>query len=101
MTKNADRSTIEPHDDPAAQRFELDVDGDVAFAQYRRDGDVIDFVHTFVPEPLRGRGLATRLVKAGLASAREHGWKVIPSCPTFAAYIDEHPETRDLVVSDD
>lgn len=54
-------------------------------------------MHTFVPPALRGRGLATRLVEAGLAAARERGLKVDPACPTFAEYIDVHPETRDLV----
>jgi predicted GNAT family acetyltransferase len=89
-----------PHDDPAHRRFVLPVDGEVAFAEYRLDGDVITFVHTFVPENLRGHGLATRLIEAGLASARDRGLKVDPQCPTFADYIDAHPETRDLVVED-
>ncbi len=84
-------------DDRAAHRFVLKVDGDVAYAEYELAGAVITFVHTFVPEALRGRGLATRLVEAGLAEARRRGWKVVPQCPTFADYIDAHPETRDLV----
>ena len=87
-----------PRDDPANRRLVLDVDGGVALADYVIDGDVITFTHTFVPEAARGRGVATRLVEAGLALARDRGLKVVPQCPTFAAYLQSHPGTRDLLV---
>ena len=50
-----------------------------------------------VPEALRGQGVATQLVLAGLASARERGLQVIPQCPVFAAYMRSHPDTHDLL----
>ncbi len=88
------------HDNPAEQRFELPVDGELAVATYVVDGDVITFEHTFVPESLRGRGLATKLVKAGLDAARAAGRRVVPQCPTFVAYMKSHPETQDLLTPD-
>ena len=84
-----------PHDHRDRRRIELAIDGDLAFVEYALDGAVIDFVHTFVPEALRGRGLATRLVEAGLAMARRENLQVIPSCPVFSAYMKAHPTTHD------
>jgi hypothetical protein len=87
-------------DNPAEHRLELEIGGDMAVATYALDGDVITFEHTFVPETLRGRGLATKLVRAGLDAARANGRKVVPQCPTFVAYVKSHPETHDLLTPD-
>ncbi len=87
-------------DNPAEHRYELPVDGELAVATYELDGDVVTFEHTFVPEPLRGRGLATKLVAASLADARAKGRRVVPRCPTFVAYVKSHPETHDLLTPD-
>lgn len=86
-----------PKDRPDLGRIELDVDGEVAFAAYERDQGVIAFVHTFVPEGLRGQGLATQLIEAGLAIARREGLVVIPRCSAFADYMRRHPASRDLL----
>lgn len=85
------------HDNPGMERFETIVDGQVAYAAYRIDGLVIVFTHTVVPEAIGGRGVATELVKAGLASARERGLQVTPRCPVFRAFMKRHAETRDLL----
>jgi uncharacterized protein len=87
----------EVHDNPDAQRFELAIGSETAVATYELDGDVITFLHTFVPEPLRGRGLATRLIAAALDAARRRGLAVDPQCPTFVAYVKAHPGTHDLL----
>ena len=84
-------------DNPSAQRFEMNVDGQQSVAEYRIDGDVITFTHTLVPEALQGRGLGTKMVEAGLAAARTHGQKVVPQCPMFSAYMKKHPETQALL----
>jgi predicted GNAT family acetyltransferase len=36
-------------DNPARQRFELSLDGQTAFASYRREGDRLAVYHTEVP----------------------------------------------------
>ncbi len=87
-------------DNPAEQRYELAIDGDTAVAAYEIDGGTITFTHTFVPESLRGRGIATRLIAAALDGARGKGMKVVPQCPTVVAYVKSHPETQDLLTSD-
>lgn len=92
-----DELPIAVHDNPARHRFEAEYQGEVAVAVYALEGAQITFIHTIVPEALRGHGIATLLVLAGLASARERGLQVIPRCPVFAAYMRGHAETHDLL----
>ena len=86
-------------DNAAEHRFEFEVDGALAIAEYAIHSGVVTFTHTFVPEPLRRQGIATRLVVAALDSARSRGLKVVPQCAVFAAYVDAHPAVQDLLVS--
>ena len=81
----------------ARSRFELEVDGHIAFANYRRDDGVVAITHTEVPPALRERGIGSRLVLGAMELARSQGLKVRPLC-SFARYvIAQHPELRDLV----
>ena len=79
-------------------RFEVTVEGHVAHADYRIDGDVITFIHTIVPTALEGRGIASRLILHALNDVRARGLRVVPQCPFVAAYIRKHPEWADLLV---
>jgi predicted GNAT family acetyltransferase len=85
--------------EPQAQRFVIDADGGTALLQYREldTRGTLDFNHTYTPPALRGSGIASRLTEHALRHAREHGYKVVPSCPFVAAYIARHPEYRDLL----
>ena len=85
------------HDNVAAHRFEMIVDRHAAVATYAIDGNTITFIHTVVPEALRGRGIARELVEFALASVRERGLKVVPQCEVFEAYMRKHAETHDLL----
>ena len=84
-------------DNAAASRFEMIVDRHAAVATYSISGSTITFIHTVVPEALRGRGIARELVEFALASVRERGLKVVPQCEVFEAYMRKHAETRDLL----
>ena len=89
------------HDNPARSRFEYpSPQGEPAVAEYLLRGDTITFTHTRVPEALRGQGIATQLVLAGLASARARGLRVVPQCAMFAGYMRKHPETHDLLTGE-
>ena len=69
----------------ALKRFELVVEGQVAFADYRIDGGRMLFPHTEVPPALEGKGVGTRLVKAALAEARRRGLEPVGQCGFVAA----------------
>jgi predicted GNAT family acetyltransferase len=84
-------------DNRQASRFEARVNGQLAVAEYRRQGDAIVFTHTEVPEALEGRGIGSALARAALDAARAEGARVVPACPFMADYIESHPEYADLV----
>ena len=81
-----------------ASRYELTEDGATAFASYRRHGDVLTFDHTVTPLELRGRGIASRVVKVALDDVRARGLTIVPECSFVEAYVARHPELADLVV---
>lgn len=83
------------HNEPA-RRFEAEVDGSLALAAYRRDGDLLLMTHTEVPPAAQGRGVAAALVQAALDWARAEGLRVRPLCSYVAAYLRRHPQTQDL-----
>lgn len=73
-------------------RFEIHVDGYVAFVDYKLFKGGISYVHTEVPKDLAGKGIGSSLAKAVLDYVAEHHLKVKPYCPFIKAYIDKHPE---------
>ena len=88
----------EVRNNEAAGRYELEVDGEVAFSTYQQRVDVITFTHTEVPQDERGQGVGEMLVKGALQQVRDEGLEVIPLCPFVNAYIHRHPEEQDLLV---
>jgi predicted GNAT family acetyltransferase len=81
----------------AAGRFELDVDGGVAHADYRLERGVMRMTHTEVPRAAQGQGAAATVVDAALAHARREGLAVLPMCSYVRAYMRRHPATHDLL----
>ncbi|MGM4906029.1 GNAT family N-acetyltransferase [Tardiphaga sp. 866_E4_N2_1] len=84
-------------DNKALNRFELDVGDSVAFANYRRAGDRVIITHTETPPALRGRGIASELVKGALGLIRADGLKVVAGCSFVVDYLRQHPDYADLV----
>jgi hypothetical protein len=84
-------------DAPERHRYELVIDGAVAFVDYHLAGNVAVVPHTEVPRALEGRGIGTALVLGALDRMREHGRKVRPRCGFFARVVAQHPEQRDLL----
>lgn len=80
-----------------ASQFEIQVDGQLAIAQYVRTDQWITFTHTETPAELQGQGVASRLIRGALQYARAQGLRVVPRCPFVAEYIQRHPEFQDLV----
>ena len=87
---------LAPPNSPPA-RFELDVDGHIAFANYRNIDGVIAITHTEVPSDLRQRGAGSRMVLAMLEQIRAQNLKVRPLCSFARFVVAQHPEYRDLL----
>jgi hypothetical protein len=83
-------------DNTQESRFEIEIDGHLALADYRIDAGVMDLYHTESPPALAGRGVASRLIHAALLSARAQGLRVRPTCAFVAAFLKRHPEFADL-----
>lgn len=88
---------LQPSNNVAQSRWEVVVDGHIAFAEYFHRGNVVTFPHTLVPPELEGRGITSTLARTALDDARARGYTVVPRCPFFHSYIERHPEYRDLV----
>lgn len=66
--------------EPEQQRFVALVEGHQSLANYRLSGRLVDFNHTYVPDALRGRGIAEKLVVAALQWARAENYTIEASC---------------------
>ena len=87
---NLDMAAV--RDNKAQSRFELDVEGAVAFANYRLTPSAVIITHTETPRALRGRGIASELVKGALELIRADGRKVIAGCGFVVDYLHKNPE---------
>jgi len=84
-------------DNSARSRFELDVNGVTAVANYQLEGGVMTFTHTEVPPQPRHGGIASQLIEGALQAVRARGLKIVPRCSFVKAYVDNHPEVHDLL----
>ena len=83
-------------DNKAQSRFELDVEGAVAFANYRLTPSAVVITHTETPRALRGHGIASELVRGALELIRADGRKVVAGCGFVVDYLSKNPEFADL-----
>jgi len=84
--------------DPSRSRFEMEVDGYIAYIRYLAFEGGLDVLSTQVPSELEGKGIASALTKHLFEYARANRLKVIPSCSFTVAYFRRHPEYKDLEV---
>ena len=91
-------STDKVTDNTVRSRYELAMEGPVAFIDHVREGDAVAFMHTEVPEAMAGKGIGSKLVRGALDDARSRGFKVVPRCPFVREYIERHPEYQDIAL---
>jgi len=73
--------SIEVVHQPDEQRFVVYAGSEESVLNYQLlPGQGIDFTRTFVPESLRGQGVAEKLVRSGLSWARQQGYEISASC---------------------
>jgi predicted GNAT family acetyltransferase len=84
-----------------AHRFELCVNGLRSVLTYRLSPGRIVLLHTEVPQPFEGQGLAAKLTRFALDFAREKHLRVVPLCPYASSFLRKHKEYQDLVSAED
>lgn len=77
-------------DNTGAHRFELDVDGQIAHADYRVSDDTLYIDYVEAPPALRGTGAAGRLMEGVMTAAAAKGYAVVPICGYAAAWMRRH-----------
>ncbi|WP_276166516.1 GNAT family N-acetyltransferase [Zobellia alginiliquefaciens] len=81
-------------------RFEIDVDGQIAFMEYMiSKQNIIYLTHTEVPKSLGGQGVGSALVSKVFEFIKQADMKMAPLCPFVAAYIKRHPEEGKAILA--
>ena len=81
-------------------RLELEVEGNIAFIEYKLDGDTLFLIHTEVPAALEGKGAGSAIVQKALQYAKANNYKIVPLCPFVQSYLKRHKEWNYMVVPD-
>jgi predicted GNAT family acetyltransferase len=90
MASKPDQLEVIHH--PEEGRFEIVLDKDQAVLDYRLEGSTIYFLHTGVPPEYEGKGIGSRLARAGLDFARQNGYQIVAYCSFIDGYLSRHPE---------
>ena len=77
---------------PQIRRFETIVDGYTAYTEYTINDGVLDIIHTIVPKPISGQGIASKLVEETYKYADEMGYKRAGSCSYAKIWLERHPQ---------
>ncbi len=89
---------MEIQHDITNQRFFILLEGKEAYLQYLiADKNVLNYYKTYVPNELRGKGIAGKIVEAALNYARENNLKIIPTCSYVDTFIERHKNFEDLI----
>jgi predicted GNAT family acetyltransferase len=88
--------TLEVTQNPAENRFETWIDGQLSKLDYMVDGDTIVMMHVGVHPDHRGQGVAGKITQVALDYAADKSLRVIPMCSYVGAYIRRHPEYVEL-----
>ncbi|KJK03650.1 GNAT family N-acetyltransferase [Pseudomonas sp. BGr12] len=85
--------------DETSHQFVTTVDGHRAYLAYMDLGkQTLDIYRTFVPDSLRGRGIAAALTEHALQFAERKGYSVIPSCSYVERYLERRQRHTDTAL---
>ena len=87
------------HDNEARNRFELEIDGAIAFVSYRKSPSAITLEHTEVPPELGGKGIGSKIARATLDAVRAQGRQLTVECEFIQGFMKKHPEYNDLLAA--
>jgi predicted GNAT family acetyltransferase len=87
---------LEITNNPAENRFEVWIDGQLSKLDYIEDGDTIVMTHVGVHPEHRGGGVAGRITQVAMEYAKQRNLRVIPMCSYVASYIRRNPQYIEL-----
>jgi predicted GNAT family acetyltransferase len=78
------------------KRYFVPVNGGEAEAGYTEAADgTRSFDHTFVPDEMRGQGIAEKLVRHALDDTIRSGHGFTAVCPYVKRFVQQHPEYKE------
>lgn len=77
---------------PERNLFTTEVEGHTAYVEYRLIDNSLDILHTVVPPPVEGRGIASALVRNAYEYAAEQGLKPKATCRYAVKWLERHPD---------
>ena len=75
-------------------RFEIEVEGQIIFADYKLDGEKLYITHVETPTELRGKGTAAKLMQEIADHAASNNLSIIPICGYAAAWMRRQQKNR-------
>ena len=84
--------------EPDNNRFIVPLpEGEKALLSYQMIGDVMNIMHTEVPDSHESEGIASELVRYALDWARSAGKQVEATCKFARSWIERHEEYHDVL----
>ncbi len=81
-------------------RFEYHLTDGFAFGRYKIAGNVLILQQVEVPEELRGRGIASKVMEEIMdfmqSRHKSKGLKIQPFCSYARSWLEKHPEFHDI-----
>lgn len=77
---------------PGQMRAWVEVDANTAYVEYSIHDGQLDILHTIVPKPIEGRGIASMLVGYVYDYALNNGLVPAATCVYAKAWLQRHPE---------
>jgi predicted GNAT family acetyltransferase len=97
-TKNHKMMDTELIVNKEAGRFEMHIDGHIAFIEYiLAKGDIMFLTHTEVPNALAGKGIGSKIVEKTLDYINDKGYTLAPLCPFVAKYLTKHTDWKSIL----
>jgi uncharacterized protein len=78
--------------DKEGRRVWIQEGGNTAYVEYRLSEGCLEILHTIVPVPLEGQGIASQLVKYAYDYALQQGLAPAATCSYAKVWLQRHPE---------
>ncbi len=84
--------TLKIQHDQLYKKFFINLAGRECILRYERFEGVLDLKTIFVPQNLRGKGIAKKVIEYAAKYAKKNNLRVKTSCEFVKEYLNAHPE---------